>query len=176
MGLRSERAYPLALGLVSGALVAWRLYPAWTPPSSAETLFNAGIQVGAIAIGFIATAQTILIAINDRQIIGRLKRTGHYQYLVGYTFNAIMWWALVVVVSALCVLLFGAGSTYSNEIRSAAFIGWTTLCVTAMLAWIRVFRSIASVLVSGPLSEDGPEEATIEVRPRDSSKRYQSVG
>jgi hypothetical protein len=164
----AERAYPVASGVAVSMLVAWLSHHGWRTSSSVADLFKAGIEIGAIAIGFIGTYQTILISIDDRDIIKRIKELGKYESLLSYTFAALRWWGLLVVMSAIGVLVYGEPRPSTTPSRLISI--WTGLCVTAILCWVRLFFAFSSILRADSGGSGLAEREISGVNPRDPSK------
>src|SRR5438132_14366013 len=76
MGALTERRYPLAAGLVAGAVYYFVAPEFPVKPENAASLFSAIISVAAIAVGFLATASSILLSIDRKPIIFKLKEVG----------------------------------------------------------------------------------------------------
>jgi hypothetical protein len=145
----TERWYPSTLGLLCG-LVFLGLHAKWPfdlPPTLKE-LFQAGINISAIGIGFLTTAYSILLALEDtRPVIKYLKQADVYTHLLQYLQVAIMLSFGTALASSL-VLVF-------DESRSAGwyvigFSGWIFLTVTTLFACHRVIYLFAKVLRAKP--------------------------
>ncbi len=74
-------------------------------PSTLGNLLNATVGVSAIAVGFLATAKSILLSMSDKWVVKQLKKVGYYQRLMGYFMTAIRWSFVLAIFSALGLLL-----------------------------------------------------------------------
>ena len=99
-----EKNYPLLFSLVlTGIFGSFHKFIDLLKIS--ETLFPVIVSISAIAVGFLLTAKSILVSIDDRKIILHLKQMGLYSSLVGYLIHAVRWCFATVVVTALGMLL-----------------------------------------------------------------------
>lgn len=72
------------------------LWPLPTPQKPAETPLNIVMQVGAIALGFLGTALTILLALADRPFAKWLKANGHLKAFNDYAMRGIFVWFIAL--------------------------------------------------------------------------------
>jgi hypothetical protein len=144
MNKHIERWYPLAAGLAVAA-VYYFFYRSWTITDAVLNLLLAIVSIAAIAVGFLATAKSILISIDDKLIIQRLKRVGYYKILIGYLLSAV-WWSLgLSVFSALCLLIDwkdAAGAWWNRPVLAL----WVCVLVTSLLACARVIYIFGKIL------------------------------
>src|SRR5579864_745140 len=128
MSASFERSYPFILALV--AAIGFFLFVPRFPVSAnaAPSLFSAMISLAAIAVGFLATAKSILLTIDKRQIIIQLKATGKYETLVDYIVFAILWSFALAAASAVC---FIADLSTPAEWHHWVFTAWVFILVTA---------------------------------------------
>jgi len=115
-------------------------------PARFDSLLNATIGLSAIAIGFLATAKSILLTLDDQWIVKQLKKTGLYVRLLGYFMAAIYWSFLLALVSASGLLIdFRAdGCRHHPAWFSAwalAFVGTGACCYRVIKIFARLIRS-----------------------------------
>jgi hypothetical protein len=100
----TERRYPLIAGLAAG-IAFFFLAPSFpVAADAAPSLFSAVISVAAIAVGFLATAKSILLSIENKPIIADLKAHGRYSTLIDYLMCATKWSFFLAVMSITCFL------------------------------------------------------------------------
>lgn len=139
--LAAERIYPYVVGAVSA--VAWLGFDGPFPEHTKEFL-AASISFAAILTGFIATAQSILMALPSESIMGQLRRSGYIADIVAYMREAIlglMMFALVNVVG-----FFFDPSALPRWYK----FGWMLTGVTGLLAFYRVTSITAKIMQRGP--------------------------
>src|ERR1700722_17030547 len=102
MGAFTERHYPWLGGLISGAL-CYLLLRHWTILPGTKDLLVGFLNVAAILTGFLLTANSILLSIDEKWIIRRSKEAGAYEMLVGYLVSATYWWLATALLSAVGV-------------------------------------------------------------------------
>lgn len=141
--LSIERKYPYGVGAVLASLyVCFGSIPD-------RALINAVLplvtSVAGIAIGFLATAQAILLSMSSGRADRLLRDAGYYCYLVGYLSAAIHWSFGAVAVSLLGLVLFdslppgiqrvGALSWWYVVGTSGALVYRVVLIFSKMLAY-----------------------------------------
>lgn len=95
---------PLVLS-VAAAIVAFVWARERPLPGTLDNLLNATVGLSAIAVGFLATAKSILLSMNDRWVVKQLKKVGYYQRLMGYFMGAIRWSFALAALSAFGLLI-----------------------------------------------------------------------
>jgi hypothetical protein len=116
-------------------------------PPTLHDLFTAVISVSAIAVGFLATAKTILLALEERPIIVSLKQSGYYKWLIAYILEAIYWSFALAGVSAAGLLLTFAKRGAAQDWEHAFFLAiWAFLLAGAGLSYFRVVRVLSKIL------------------------------
>ena len=138
-----ERFYPAIVAAVAAATCyAWGRPDALTDPEG--SIFVGA--VAAVAIGFTGTALTVLIALEDKPIIGWLRRAGenHYDRLLGYMKAALYWWFGALGVACL-PLLFDLSGVDPRLVRAESLV---TIAIMAggMAAWFRVSSLVIRLL------------------------------
>ena len=86
MSLIVERYYPISVALIAGA-VAWKFQVPF--PDDQKEFLAAALGLGAVLTGFIATAQSILMALPSESVMGRLRSSGYIEDLVRYMAEAL---------------------------------------------------------------------------------------
>lgn len=150
MKLFFEQRYPLITGLLTftaGAIFLNNVSSAKMLRELAGPVINAS----AIATGFLATMQTILLSIDNREVIRRLKAMnyqGHnyYNTLLNYLISAIKACFMVALVSTAGYLVDGKNIPWWLK-YAAAF--WTGLAAYAVAACYRVISIMAVILRHG---------------------------
>jgi hypothetical protein len=100
-----EDEYPW-IGALIGALIALLLH--WYGhlyfAVSASSLLAAAINVGAIAAGFLATCQSILLSSIDSPDVKRLRRTEHFGRLLSFISNSVRLSFALAAFSAMLIV------------------------------------------------------------------------
>lgn len=144
-GLIAERAYPYVLGVIVGVIYYYcrsRLPAARNPTDLLAALVN----VSAIAVGFLATAQSVLLSIEGRTVMKRLKEQGYDKRLFGYLSTSISLGFVLAVVSALALIVDFDVPARWHQVAVAA---WAALVVMSLMTWFRIARLFAKILRSG---------------------------
>jgi hypothetical protein len=139
-----EKFGPWILGLLGGAsAVVW----AWNDPlpRTLHDLLGATISVGAIAVGFLATAKSMLLSISKSRVVRELKNAGHFKRLTGYFMTAIRWSFLLAALSALGLLFDLDGN---KQPHPWLFGLWVFTLVAASACCYRVINLFAMILMS----------------------------
>lgn len=141
----TERAYPyvfaVAVGLVSFFWDGWSVL---TERHSAKILDDI-FTVSAVAVGFWGTAATLLLAVEEKSIVRKLKKGQHFRLLVGYVFVAVTWQAIVMATSL-------AGAAFSDSIIQRTLLHrlfascWLAALVTGVFTTIRAYYCLSTVL------------------------------
>lgn len=105
MTRKAERCYPEIGGAFSALALGVLLWLGWVDiPGTAKDLLQAVLNVSAIAIGFLATAKSILVSLEGKEAIDRVKEFGNYDTLLEYMASAINVSFVVAIVSAFGLL------------------------------------------------------------------------
>jgi hypothetical protein len=140
-----ERVYPLWIGL--GVAFAYLLMPTlrdFKIPESFNGVLGAVIGLAVIAAGFLATAKSIIISPDDRDIIRKLKKTPYYRAIVADLGAAVFNSCLLAVYSTAGLMVdLKEPWTFLREILFAVWIGLT---MTTMLAYYRAMASYSEIL------------------------------
>ncbi|MEZ6099972.1 MAG: hypothetical protein R3E01_13470 [Pirellulaceae bacterium] len=145
MSLAIERWYPVLGGAVVAIVYfAVPVLRQYALPATASTLMAAIVSIGGIAIGFLATAKSILVSIDDKAIIAKLKKSGYYRRIISYLRYAVRWsFALTIYSAALLLVDLNSGWTIWH---SAGFSLWLLLAVASTLSYYRVINIFYAVL------------------------------
>jgi len=121
------------------------LYFQLAAPSNFCDILAQSISVSSIIVGFLVAAKSILIALDDKPIIRRLKELKKYNTLVNYFFNAI----ILSFIWALCsgILLFFPISTFALY-HHVIMAGWMGLAVGSISACAKIVNLLGKILKS----------------------------
>ena len=145
-----ERWYPYAGGVLVGISV-FMFRDSISLPETLKELFPVVISISAIAVGFLATAKSILLSLEDRPVIRHLKELGGYNDLIQYLLTAVNWSLVASLVSAVFLLLLHKKETWWCL---DGFAIWAFVTVTAVLTCYRVLRLFARILMMGTQPSD----------------------
>ena len=143
-----EDYYPSVAGILVGLGISyaekkWQLRLSTTAPQ----LFSAAINVSAIAIGFLATSQSILLTIPDSKLVSAMRKTQHFTRLVGFISSAIQYSFVLAILSAASLAIdFSAVTTWHRWV----LLLWTILAMTSVFAYYRVIGLLLKVLQPQP--------------------------
>lgn len=135
MNGKIERLYPTVFGLASAVLYLLFLRTERLPEATKD-LFNAAITVAAITVGFLVTAQSILLDRDDGTIAKQLKAIGAWSSLLGY-FRSATWLAFLAAGFS-AVLLFLVDPKNPARWHPWIFAVWVFLVALAAGAGHRV--------------------------------------
>jgi len=142
MTLTIERWYPFACGLAAGLGAGLCLA---APPKDAliSTLSGHGINVAAIAVGFLATALSILVSIERARVTQVLRDAKYYPIVLGYLVKPIrLWFGVALASAALLVTWDHVPTSYHRT----TFAAWIFLVTWAATATYRVAAILAKIL------------------------------
>jgi len=149
----AERSYPYVLAIVAGAasLTIHRL-SVLDAKQSAKILDDV-LGIGAVGLGFWSTSATLLLAVEHKSLIQRLKKGPHFRVLVGYIFTAITWLA-VILTATLIGIFFGEGIK-SHEFLAVPFACvWFGALVIALATTFRAYFVLSKVLKIAAADEE----------------------
>lgn len=141
MTLTVERWYPLACALTAGVVVAALVRG--PKETMITTLTGHGINAAAIAVGFLATALSILVSIERSRIIQVLRTAEYYPIVLDYLMAAIRLWFAVALFSA---LLLVAWDHVPPPRQRYVFATWTFFVAWAATATYRMAAILAKIL------------------------------
>jgi len=143
--IATERAYPyvvaIAVGLVSFFWDGWSIL---TSRQSAKTL-DYIFAVSAVALGFWGTAATLLLAVEEKSFVRKLKKGPHFRLLVGYIFSAITWQAVVMGMT-LAIVAFSESIIQNAYLRRVITACWIAGLTAGILTTFRGYYCLATVL------------------------------
>jgi hypothetical protein len=90
-------------GLIA-ALVYAALHQRWSLPTGIHDAFAAAVNIAAIGVGFLLTANSILVSADDKTIIRLAKEAGVYKVLVRYMLSATYWCLMAAILSVIGLL------------------------------------------------------------------------
>ncbi len=108
-------------------------------------IFDDIFIVSAVALGFWGTAATLLIAVEEKSIVRKLKKGAHFRILVGYIFEAISWQAVVMGITLL-------GAAFPESITHQAWLHrlfascWLAVLAAGILTTFRAYHCLSTVL------------------------------
>ncbi len=144
MGVFIQKCYPMILGLAAFGFGAW--YFGNNPiPVALRDLFSSAVSIGAIAVGFLGTAMSILCSIERRWIVKQVKRAGMFDRLIGFLLHAIWWCLLLAVLSGAGLLLDLSNPanwySWSVGVWGGVLIGALTSCFRVIRLFARILRT-----------------------------------
>jgi hypothetical protein len=143
--IATERSYPYILGLGAGlASFTWAGSSILKTCQGAKTLDNV-FTVSAVALGFWATAATLLLAVEEKSIVKKLKRGPHFRLLVGYVLSAITWQALLMA-STLAVTAFSESITQKALLSRVITACWIAVLAAGVLTTFRAYHCLGRIL------------------------------
>jgi hypothetical protein len=119
---------------------SWDYFPF---PVNWKELLSGLFTASATGAGFLFTAASILLSIDERRIIKWGKETGAYRMFAGYLTNGV-WWCLINALSTLLMFLFDFSKTAAWH-RPFLSI-WLGLNFAAAAAVVRVLIILAIIL------------------------------
>ena len=143
-----ERRYPLVIGIVFGIgfFIFFPLFP--VSAEAAPSLFSATVSAAAIAVGFLATAKSILLSIDSKPIIANLKAIGKYNTLIDYLMAAVTWSFSLAAISVFCFL---PDLKIPAEWHRWLFAVWIFVIFTAGCSCFRVIQVFGKILRAATL-------------------------
>jgi len=138
-----EQWYPLLGGVTITAVLFYVVSDFPVTAEAAPSLFSAIVSISAITVGFLATAKSILVSIDDKPIIANLKRLGMYDRLITYLLSAIYWSFALAVVSSVCFIVDLKNPVWWHP--WLLFL-WLFVLVTAGFTCFRVIHLFGKIL------------------------------
>ena len=140
-----DNYYPLACGaIISFAYLGlFSFYPKFALAKGFRDIFISSITINAIVIGFLATAKSILISIQNSEVVKWMKETNTYETTIKYFMDAILL-AMACAVWSMFLLLID----FSNPVKYILWwiAVWVFVFVYAMLSTYRIIRIFSKVL------------------------------
>lgn len=149
MGYKFERRYPLLIssGMGIGVFVIYHTLDLG-PLQNLKDVLTDLVTFGAISVGFLSTALTLLYALEDKKIIGQLKqlkRTSNsaFQDILSYMMRAISA-TLFLTVGSIIETAFA--NTHVHLLFQILISLLTFLFSISLLCLYRVIRILAALL------------------------------
>jgi hypothetical protein len=142
MTLTVERWYPFACGLATGLGVGLFI-EAQPKDTLISNLTGHGINVAAIAVGFLATALSILVSIERSRVTQVLRGAEYYPIVVDYLVAPIRLWFGVALFSA---VLLVAWDHLPSMYKRDSFATWVFLVTWSATATYRIAAILAKIL------------------------------
>jgi len=146
-GPRFEKYYPRFCALLMAILLLPQM--PWMNSRRAlvlglvARLFTPALNVAAIAIGFLATSQSILISLKDSSGIEQMKRDGYHDIFIEYLSAATNLSFLLAILSGISSALdFGKLDNLHNYLA----VIWVFLATFTLLAYYRAVSLLPYIL------------------------------
>lgn len=136
-----EQYYPMSVGLISGIIVCNVMSKELITDNFKDLLLST-ITICSIVVGFITTSKAILISIDNKPIINKIKSIDKYSLLIDYFMSAIRFNFIVVIYSGILIFWDISKSAYSVLF----FAIWIGLIITTGLACYRVIGLFSKIL------------------------------
>jgi hypothetical protein len=156
-----EDIYPSTLSLIitiSGTILLWK-HQEWLKPTmdGVAKLAPSALNVSAIAVGFLATAQAILLSLTKSRALKVLREEGHYLRLTRFFSRALSAGFLSALSSALLTAMrLQLGGTW----RYICVVIWVFSGMTALLCYYRASTMLDLVLKGNALEKIGSDSIT----------------
>jgi hypothetical protein len=142
-----ERWYPFCGGAIVGLLYFFvPTLNSYVFPETTPQLLSAVVSVGGISLGFLMTAKAILISVDDRPFIQRIKEARLYKRIIRYMRSAIFWSFALTLLSAVALIFDYKGHTTWDAPHVWATAIWFAIATAAILSYIRVSRIWYAIL------------------------------
>jgi hypothetical protein len=139
-----ERSLAWLSGLI--AAIGYLSLSRWISiPTGVHDLFSAAVNIAAIGVGFLLTANSILVSADEKWIVQRAKEAGAYQLLVGYLLGATRWCLAAAILSAVAMLY---DPKWDLRWYPVALSVWIYIAIGAAAALVRVLNIFAQVLLA----------------------------
>jgi len=152
MELRTEKAYPVGGGCLAVAIF-WLATRDRAEPEAFATLFSNTISLAGIAVGFLATAQSIMLSVGERRLLRQFRQIGYEKHLHQYFMDAIHSSFGLGIVSGLCLL--ADAKSEPSSFRQVTAVWLFVLCL-AVLSYYRIVSLFMKVLSSPAAKTDRP--------------------
>ena len=144
---RWEDSYPTVLSflILFLALVFLELNREWVKPVMAGVikLVPAALNVSAIAVGFLATAETLLLSLTESKAPVALRRSCHHSRLLPFFARDI---AASFTSALLSALLTAMRLDLGGLLRNTCVIIWAFSGFTALFCYCRASRMLSQIL------------------------------
>lgn len=146
LGERFEKFYPVFFGLCALAFIPqapWIIAHRSSIASATTKLFSPALNLSAIAIGFLATSQSILISLKDSASIEQMKNDGYHGLFVDFLSSATTLSFLLAVTSGVFSAL---DFTKLDTVHGYLQVAWLGLCFTTLSCYYRAVSLLPYVL------------------------------
>jgi hypothetical protein len=108
-------------------------------------IFDDIVAISAIGLGFWSTAATLLLAVEHKSLMRRLKKGPHFRLMIGYVFAAITWLGIILMLTLVGIFLGDRIAVRPKLDRFYAF-AWSTAAVVALTATFRAYHILSKIL------------------------------
>lgn len=148
---RVEKSYPTVIGLIVGVTFFFLLHFNVLPsllknvivPGAFKGLFSSFMTISSIAIGFLAGALSLLVALSNKPLMESLKKLGFYDRVIKYmTFPLSLSFILAFLSAGLSIVKLSPRTLLCDLILSI----WILLATIVVLAAYRATRILVKIL------------------------------
>jgi hypothetical protein len=136
-----EEYYPSIIALI----LSFGFYIIADPvvAENAKNFYDKSVDVCSIAVGFLGTAQAILLSLDQRRAIQKLKSLGHYTSVIEYLNSAICWCLTSAIVFTWLLFEMPAGnSAVYSKIWFSVSLFFATVSGLSCYRVIKIFSDI----------------------------------
>jgi hypothetical protein len=142
-----ESNHPAVLGAVATAFVVIALckFSNWVDPvmKGITKLAPSALNVSAIAVGFLATSEAILLSLSRSRVVRQLQKEGHYSRLIRFFRQALSASFGFALMSALLTAL---RLELGGKLRYACVALWAFFGMMALISYLRSSALLSTVL------------------------------
>lgn len=139
-----EMLYPVLISAAVG-WISWWIFRGRKVPEKIYDLMANGVNIGGIAIGFLATIITLMFSLQNNYIIQQLKSLGYFKTLMSFFYTALISCFALVVIG-----VFGLFLNFNEDAFQDIFhiflAGWVGLVTMAGLSVFRFVRILYIIL------------------------------
>lgn len=147
LGPRFEKYYPIGFALIAGLTLMpqmpWMLSRRALIATVISKLFAPALTVSAIAIGFLATSQSILISLKDSPGVEQMKTDGYHDSFVDFLSSAT---SLSFVLAIMSGILSALDFSQLDSLHGYLAVVWIFFCVLTLLAYYRAVSLLPYIL------------------------------
>jgi hypothetical protein len=141
----AERSYPYVLGGLAGvASLASHGLSVLDARQSSKILDDV-LGMTAVGLGFWSTGAMLLLAVEHKSLIRKLKKGPHFRVLVGYIFAAITSLAVSMTLTLTGIFL-GDGIRVRPKLDDLFALSWLVGLVVALASTLRAYYILSKVL------------------------------
>lgn len=145
MKMWAERSYPYVLGAIAGAASLASHHLSVLDARQSGKILDDVLGITAVGLGFWSTAATLLLAVEHKSLIRRLKKGPHFRVLVGYIFAAITSLAASMTLTLLGIF-FGDGINVRPRLDHLFALSWLAGLVVALASTFRAYYVLSKIL------------------------------